>query len=343
MAEEATGKTVKQLMQERTVAKCAFTKHGNFLSRAAGNMTRSELQEEFKKLMSHARSVSESNDDYNTGLLADLGVEEKEAKLDLQQQIDLQKTIEDGDARLEEVRYIVQSNLWSRYGEEELKYAIKEAEEACEGVGAVAVSAVKKDGYELQFDGAKKLVQDAIASLAGWEIWIPAAQKSSLDARVKGLRTMNNRLDARRAEFLIAHKTEEEERRRRAPPLPAPAHRPTVKIKPTSLPKFDGFKRNFHRWRKDWESLQIQGEPTGSVEAKKIQLLDSVDEKISRDLRLSTYNTAEDMFRVVENRYGNKTTIALEIIEDLEKIPPFEVVATQESDRHDPIRRNSPQ
>ena len=96
----------------------------------------------------------------------------------------------------------------------------------------------------------------------------------------------------------------------------------------TSLPKFDGFKRNFHRWRKDWESLQRQGEPTGSVEAKKIQLLDSVDDKISRDLRLSTYNNAEDMFRVLENRYGNKTTIALEIIEDLEKVPPSEVVAT---------------
>lgn len=33
------------------------------------------------------------------------------------------------------------------------------------------------------------------------------------------------------------------------------------------------------------------------------------------------YNTAEDMFRVLENRYGNKSTIILEIIEDLEKIP----------------------
>lgn len=36
---------------------------------------------------------------------------------------------------------------------------------------------------------------------------------------------------------------------------------------------------------------------------------------------MSTYNTAEDIFQVLENRYGNKSTIALEIIEDLEKIP----------------------
>jgi hypothetical protein len=39
MAKKATGKTVKQLKQERTLAKSAFTKHANFLSRAAGNMT----------------------------------------------------------------------------------------------------------------------------------------------------------------------------------------------------------------------------------------------------------------------------------------------------------------
>lgn len=106
---------------------------------------------------------------------------------------------------------------------------------------------------------------------------------------------------------------------------------PVVRIKPTSLPKFTRFMRNFHRWKRDWENLQKQGEPTGSVEVKKFQLLcDIVNERICRDLRLSTYNSAEDMFRVLENRYGNKPTIALEIIEDLEKIPPFKVTPAKE-------------
>ena len=68
---------------------------------------------------------------------------------------------------------------------------------------------------------------------------------------------------------------------------------------------FSGNKREYHRWKKDWESLQDQGEPSGSAEVKKIQLLNSVDVKISRDLRLSTYNTAAEMFRVMENRYGD--------------------------------------
>lgn len=64
------------------------------------------------------------------------------------------------------------------------------------------------------------------------------------------------------------------------------------------------------------------GGVTGSVEAKKTHLLDSVEEKTSRDLRLSTYNTAEDIFRGLKNRCGNKSTLALEIIKDLENSRP---------------------
>lgn len=96
---------------------------------------------------------------------------------------------------------------------------------------------------------------------------------------------------------------------------------PVVRFRPASLPVFDGSKREFYRWRKDWESLQQQGEPSGSVEVKKIQLLDSIDGRIVKDLRLSSYNTAEDIFRVLTNRYGNKHAITMEIVKELQRIP----------------------
>ena len=89
---------------------------------------------------------------------------------------------------------------------------------------------------------------------------------------------------------------------------------PNIKLKPTALPQFDGNKRNFYLWRREWEALQRQGEPTGSKEVKKIQLLGSLEDKVARDLRLSTYGTAEEIFRVLGNRFGNKTSIALEIM-----------------------------
>jgi len=96
---------------------------------------------------------------------------------------------------------------------------------------------------------------------------------------------------------------------------------PSVRLHPTKLPKFNGCMRDFHRWRRDWENLQRQGDPSGSAEVKKFQLLDSVEEKIINGVRLSSYDTAHDMFRVLENRFGNKTTIAIQIIEELEKLP----------------------
>ena len=53
---------------------------------------------------------------------------------------------------------------------------------------------------------------------------------------------------------------------------------------------------------------------------KKIQLLDSLDDRIKKDFHLTTYNTADDILRVLENRYGNRTAIAIEIVEDLQKM-----------------------
>ncbi len=103
--------------------------------------------------------------------------------------------------------------------------------------------------------------------------------------------------------------------------VPAAQIMPLVTIKPTSLPKFSCNKRDYYRWKRDWENLQRQGEPTGSAEVKKIQLVDSIDDRITKELRLSSYNTAVDIFRVLENRYGNTITIAMEIVEELEKIP----------------------
>lgn len=325
MAEEALGITVKELKQKRTLAKSTFTKQANFLSRVAKHMTKRELQEEFKKLKSEARTVSETNDEYRAGLLADIeaGTDEgEEAKLSKEKQTEVEKTFQECEARLDEVREIVQSNLWPRYGENEVKSAIHEAETACDGVAQIPVTAVNRDGFELRWDSVKTQVQNAIASLAEWEMWIPVAEKERLGGRVKDLKAFGNNLEARRAGFLTAQRIAEDERDRgRVPQVPMPAPQPTLRIKPICLPKFSGYKRNFHRWRRDWESLQKQGEPTGSVEVKRIQLIDSIDERICRGLRLSSYNTAEDMFRVLENRYGNKSTIALEIMEDLEKIP----------------------
>ncbi len=54
------------------MAKSAFTKLANLLSRRAWSMTEAELQEEFRKLNSEARNVSDTNDEYRAGRLKDI-------------------------------------------------------------------------------------------------------------------------------------------------------------------------------------------------------------------------------------------------------------------------------
>ena len=163
----------------------------------------------------------------------------------------------------------------------------------------------------------EKRVNKAILAVSIWERWVPANLKDQMNGRVKDLSASNSRLETRTFEFATARHADQGTE---VKPLHQPVT-PIVKIKPTTLPIFSGSKREYHRWKKDWESLQRQGEPSGSPEVKKIQLMESVDGNIGRELRLSTYTTANEMFRVLDNRYSNNSTINLEILEELEKMP----------------------
>lgn len=110
----------------------------------------------------------------------------------------LEKTINECETRLDEVRKIVQTNLLSRYGQDELRAAIREAEGACDDVAAILVPAVNQDGYEKQLTFMVKLVQRATNSQASWEMWIPATEKADLEGWVKDVKPAKKKLEARR-------------------------------------------------------------------------------------------------------------------------------------------------
>lgn len=324
MAAEALGKTLDQLKKYRMVAKTSLTKQANYLSRKAGYLTELELRQEFAKLSADSRKVIEANDDYRTGLEAELAAKEdgKDDVLSLEQDADLSKYGSECEQKFNDVKQIVQTNLWSRYGSEMLEAAFEEAEKACRHTYGLPVESSNCEGFEIQHNVVGKLIKETSDAFAAWESWIPAAEERDFRKRSRELRVAYNELDMRKGEFARARRISVEKQGTGVKQEHTGPTIPVVRIKPTKLPTFSGCKRDFHRWRTDWESLQKQGEPTGSPEVKKIQLLDSVEEKIVKDLRLSTYSTADDVFRVLANRYGNKCAIALEIVDELEKIQP---------------------
>ena len=242
----------------------------------------------------------ETNDEVMAGV-----IEEEEAKLDEggsvklteQQSADIAKTISEGNQKLKEVEELLGKALWTKFGDE-LHTAVELAEAEADRVGVHTDSNL--DAYEFRLTHLKTLVVSAKKAHCKWQQWVLVEDQREFRGRLKELEHQSTRLVSRKADFITARLPENTTNT-------ASNHNftPTIKLKPTALPRFSGYKRDFHRWRRDWESLQKQGEVTGSKEVKKIQLLDSLDDKFKKDFRLTTYNTADDILRVLENRYGN--------------------------------------
>jgi len=55
---------------------------------------------------------------------------------------------------------------------------------------------------------------------------------------------------------------------------------------------------------------------------KKFHLLYSFHEEVKKDLVLSRCGTADDMFRLLDRKYGNRAKIVLMIINEVQSLPP---------------------
>lgn len=126
------------------------------------------------------------------------------------------------------------------------------------------------------------LVKAAREAHVRWNRWAPSAEQKDFKSHLRELEICLPKLVSRKAEIIQAKIDQDSERAVTAHSSP----RPVIKLKPTSLQKLAGSKRDFHRWRKEWEDLQKQGKPTRSKEVKKWLLLDSLDDEESFDLQL---------------------------------------------------------
>ncbi|KAG7459262.1 hypothetical protein JOB18_007149 [Solea senegalensis] len=210
MAEEILGKSVQQLKKERTIAKSSFTRQAKFISRGASSMLQVELKEEFTKLSDCFRKMLDANDDYRIGLEADIKTEDEDGGLDELQEADIDKSVKEGETKLEEIRDIVQTNLWSKYGGSELPVAILEAEKANDKAADVPVESANLEGYEVHLVLLDKRIKEAISAMSTWERWIPVELKDELGGRVKDLRASYYRLELRKAEFATARTINEQ-------------------------------------------------------------------------------------------------------------------------------------
>ena len=127
-----------------------------------------------------------------------------------------------------------------------------------------------KEAFDFMLNYMVRLVKRAKELHTQWKCWAPPAKQKDFQLRVRGLEQIIPELMSRKADFIKAKAKKDSERVVSAAPISYPAS--AIRLKATSLPKFTGIRREFHHWKRDWEVLQKQGEPTGSREVKKFQL-----------------------------------------------------------------------
>lgn len=93
--------------------------------------------------------------------------------------------------------------------------------------------------------------------------------------------------------------------------------KPHIALERARLPMFSGNMRDYYHWKAEWEDLEKLENPYGLDNVRKFHLLGSLDEKVKRDLVLSSCGSTDDIFRLRGNKYGNKPRIVLLISKEV--------------------------
>ncbi|CAL9703865.1 unnamed protein product [Knipowitschia caucasica] len=290
-----------QLKANRSAAKRQFSRQANNVLRMYSVLSEEELKDSFKTMTIEANKVFEANDDVEEQYTTES--KEEGGAISVEQRADLDKTKTECETKLDELKDIILKTLWSKYGEEELKIVVEAAESEAECVGAIELSQ-DEEGYDFLVKHLGTLVGRVKSLHTMWKCWAPAEEQASLQSRVSDLERALLKLTTRKAHFIQARVNH--------------GTTPAAQQKVISLPMFTGSKSDFLPWKKDWVLQQRQA----AREVKKNQLLESIDDRTIRDLHLSGLTTADEIFKVLVHHFGNKTSVALDPVEDPQSSPP---------------------
>ncbi|KAM6893985.1 uncharacterized protein FYW49_020328 [Xenentodon cancila] len=144
-------------------------------------------------------SVIKANDDYRAGLEAELEAQSeddgKEPVLDEEQDANLKKITNDCEQRFDEVKSIVQTNIWTRYGRDVLEAAFEEAEKACKYAYSIPVESINCEVNEVHLTTVEKFIK----ALSAWES--SSSKGASFQKESKDIREAFVDLEMKKAVF----------------------------------------------------------------------------------------------------------------------------------------------
>ena len=313
---------LERLRLKRTTAQTAFTKRANQLTSRANALSEAELRSEWRNLKVEHTRLADAGFEYAAALREE-GDEDAKTKAEQAEEKTAQSNI-----KLDETENHLRTVFWTKFAEEAFTTLVEEAEEAMDEAEGTDHEKLNKRQRELVNKNLEREIYDVTNILTEWTVFIPAPNLKQSRDRTRKLK--------RRQQRLWDKWSEEDEQEEKKPEFRADERqeadkdrdkqdhglKPLISLERARLPIFSGKMRDYYRWKAEWEDLQQLGNPHGLENVRKFHLLGSLDEKVKRDLVLSSCGSADDVFRLLDNKYGNKPRIVLLISKEIHGLPP---------------------
>ena len=313
----ATEEKLERLKQKRSAAQTAFTRRANYLNARVNAIGEGELKSEWRNFKVDHSRVRDAGFEYATALREGENDENKKKAEDIDN-----KTAE-CDMKFDETGQIILISFWTRFAEEEVTTLAEEAQSAMDQAEATDYRPMSRRDRELIHKNLEREAYNLERGVDEWKDFIPQSKAKESKDMIRKLKKRRERLLDEWAWQADEEKMEIERTVEKEKPIGAHFYQPQISLERARLPMFSGNMRDYYRWKAEWEDLQHLGNPHGLDNVKKFHLLGSLDEKVKRDLVLSSCGSAKDVFRLLDNKYGNKPKIVLLIAQEVQGLPPI--------------------
>lgn len=318
----ASEEELERLKQKRSAAQTAFTRRANYLTSRASALGESEMRSEWRNFKVDHSRVRDAGFEYATALRE---VDDDEAKKKAEN-ID-GKTAE-CDCKFDETEQIILISFWTRFAEAEITTLTEEAGSAMDQAEDTDHHHMTRRECELIHRNLEREVNNFERGLDEWKDLIPRSKATESKDQIRKLKKRREKLWDEWA-WIGGSQSDDEGKLGKVKfveqeePVGTYNYRPQISLERARLPMFAGNMRDYYRWKAEWEDLQRLGNPHGLENVRKFHLLGSLDEKVKRDLVLSSCGSANDVFRLLDNKYGNKPKIVLLIAQEVQGLCPI--------------------
>ena len=316
------------LKGKRLTAQALFSKRAKKLSLTVDLLGKRALIDEIRTLGVDFEKVHDTGLEYIDALGEVEKAEEEAAHAE-------EKTAMCLDTYTDTLR-LAKETLWFKFAYVEIKLYADGAEEKCAEVEYTDVKELPEEDCQVLRESLEERISMLERKVLEWETIVSEAKTTVYKQQLYNL---GNRLHDWVQSWKKLKRTDElDGGEEAAPAFPNFPHappqsipgmnpgvygfRPQISLERTRLPTFSGDMTDYYRWKAEWEELEQLGNPQRTAGVTRFHLLASLSDRVKKDLVLSSCASADEMFRRLDNRFGNKAKIVLRISEEVQALLP---------------------